>query len=467
MRAVHGTVRTTHRALNSFTEQEGLEPELKRGINAGSRRLAKKAAVNARKRRKEAISALKQGEVNTIRVARQGIKNAAPAAAELKNADMALKATKRSPAAKQLIRRAQQRKWQASKSVVRAYGKTVAAVVRAVRHSSTLIWSAAGILLLALLAVGLISTAVMLNSGMAEETDIEYVEPASAIYYFLRTKLDLPPAAATGVLSNIDSESGFDVNALGDNGTSYGLCQWHNERWDRLIEFCMDNGYNPQTIAGQLHYLKWELETRYPALLEDLREMDNDVGGCYDAAATWCRVYERPDQVELRAAKRGESAVMSFWPAYGFRDEQWSKQGMALALTAYMELGNDGGYKYWSWWGYAERVEWCCIFVSWCADQNGYLEAGIMPRQQGVAHWATGYPWYYSHGETITATPDVIPQPGWVAFFGRGHTGIVYACDGVNAYLVEGNNMDAVRLKSYPLDDVHNFLWWCVPPYTE
>ena len=28
---------------------------------------------------------------------------------------------------------------------------------------------------------------------------------------------------------------------------------------------------------------------------------------------------------------------------------------------------------YWSWYGFESRVEWCACFVSWCADQCGYI----------------------------------------------------------------------------------------------
>ena len=48
-----------------------------------------------------------------------------------------------------------------------------------------------------------------------------------------------------------------------------------------------------------------------------------------------------------------------------------------------IQLGNQGGQPYWSWYGFNSRVEWCACFVSWCADQCGYIESGLVPKFAG------------------------------------------------------------------------------------
>ena len=35
------------------------------------------------------------------------------------------------------------------------------------------------------------------------------------------------------------------------------------------------------------------------------------------------------------------------------------------------QIGNNGGQKFWSWYGFNYRVEWCACFVSWCANEVG------------------------------------------------------------------------------------------------
>lgn len=48
-----------------------------------------------------------------------------------------------------------------------------------------------------------------------------------------------------------------------------------------------------------------------------------------------------------------------------------------LVEIAKSQLGNVGGEPYWSWYGFGGRVEWCACFVSWCANQCGYIDKGI------------------------------------------------------------------------------------------
>lgn len=47
-----------------------------------------------------------------------------------------------------------------------------------------------------------------------------------------------------------------------------------------------------------------------------------------------------------------------------------------IVTIAKKQLGNDGGQKFWSWYGFGGRVEWCACFVSWCADQSGLTASG-------------------------------------------------------------------------------------------
>ena len=61
-----------------------------------------------------------------------------------------------------------------------------------------------------------------------------------------------------------------------------------------------------------------------------------------------------------------------------------------IVQVAAKEIGNAGGEKYWKWYGFPTRVEWCCIFVSWCANQCGYLNSGLVPKYSVVddgANW--------------------------------------------------------------------------------
>ena len=43
------------------------------------------------------------------------------------------------------------------------------------------------------------------------------------------------------------------------------------------------------------------------------------------------------------------------------------------------QIGNIGDEPYWCWYGFSSRVEWCACFVSWCAEQCGFIDEGIIP----------------------------------------------------------------------------------------
>ena len=51
-----------------------------------------------------------------------------------------------------------------------------------------------------------------------------------------------------------------------------------------------------------------------------------------------------------------------------------------IVEVASSQLGNVGGQPYWSWYGFNSRVSWCACFVSWCANECGYIDMGIIPK---------------------------------------------------------------------------------------
>ena len=108
------------------------------------------------------------------------------------------------------------------------------------------------------------------------------------VYQYLTEQMGLPSSSACGILANIEKESAFNPNIVGDQGTSYGLCQWHAGRYTALKTFCRAKGLDYQTVAGQLAYLRYELETNYSDLLAELRVQKNDADGAYRAAYLWC-----------------------------------------------------------------------------------------------------------------------------------------------------------------------------------
>lgn len=124
-----------------------------------------------------------------------------------------------------------------------------------------------------------------------------------------------------------------------------------------------------------------------------------------------------------------------------------------IVSVAMGQLGNSGGQKFWSWYGFDSRVEWCACFVSWCADQSGLITSGNVPKfslcSDGVS-WFQGKNKWQSGGTTPTA--------GMIIFFdwdhdgNSDHVGIVEKCEGGRVYTVEGNSSDQVRQRNYAVD---------------
>lgn len=143
-----------------------------------------------------------------------------------------------------------------------------------------------------------------------------------------------------------------------------------------------------------------------------------------------------------------------------------------IVSVALSQLGNVGGEPYWSWYGFSSRVEWCSCFVSWCANECGYLDSGIIPKFSGCAN---AVPWFKSRGQWRDRFYE--PSPGMLIFFdwdnigdtgpqdGRvDHVGIVQKVEDGKVYTVEGNSSDRVQILQYEVG-YYEILGYGVPRY--
>ena len=139
----------------------------------------------------------------------------------------------------------------------------------------------------------------------------------------------------------------------------------------------------------------------------------------------------------------------SMWSAalYGIysADEQ-------IVAVAESQIGNVGGEPYWRWYGFTSRVEWCACFVSWCANECGYIEAGVIPR---FSVCDRGVEWFQERGQWADGTAT--PVPGMIIFYDwdapgepsgpqdgeSDHVGIVQKVEDGYIYCIEGNSGDS------------------------
>ncbi len=130
-----------------------------------------------------------------------------------------------------------------------------------------------------------------------------------------------------------------------------------------------------------------------------------------------------------------------------------------IVVVALSQLGNVGGQPYWSWYGFNSRVEWCACFVSWCANECGYLDAGVIPRTAGCI---SGSNWFKDRG--LWQDNSYEPRPGDIIYFDwdekgssgpqdglADHVGIVEKVENGLVYTVEGNSGDSCRENRYAI----------------
>ena len=143
----------------------------------------------------------------------------------------------------------------------------------------------------------------------------------------------------------------------------------------------------------------------------------------------------------------------------------------AIVTVAMSQIGNVGGQPYWSWYGFESRVEWCACFVSWCANECGYIDSGIIPKFAGCTN---GVNWFRERGQWADNSAE--PTPGMIIFFDwdkeetggpdsrSDHVGIVVKVENGRVYTIEGNSSDSCRERSYPLG-YYEILGYGIPAY--
>ena len=143
-----------------------------------------------------------------------------------------------------------------------------------------------------------------------------------------------------------------------------------------------------------------------------------------------------------------------------------------IVEVARSQIGNVGGEPYWRWYGFTERVGWCACFVSWCANECGYIDADLFPRFSGP-EW--GVYWFRQRGQWVGR--QVTPAPGMIIFFDwddpenggqdgvTDHVGIVSHVENGTIYTIEGNSIgDSCMERTRTVGD-YQIMGYGVPVY--
>ena len=229
-----------------------------------------------------------------------------------------------------------------------------------------------------------------------------------------------------------------------------------------------------KAILKDIFWQMNDLSSHTESKAEDvITETDDGHGNIVETVTTVTRTYlyitvshktaeEMADRFNFNADQRQQLSELlaeenrSMWSAvlYGIYSGD-----DAIVTVALSQIGNVGGEPYWSWYGFGSRVEWCACFVSWCANECGYIDTGVCPKFAGCGN---GVQWFQERGQWLYGSTE--PAPGMVIFFdwdnkgGSGpqdgeadHVGIVQKVGDGIIYTVEGNSGNLCRVNRYPV----------------
>ena len=432
---------------------------------------AARAAAQGTVKSKAAARAAAKG---TVKTAEKGIKTAQTTSkAAIKTTEQTAKATK---AAAKTSAKTAQKAAQAAKATAKATAHAVKVAVKATLAAIKAIIAGTKALIAAIMAGGWIAVAVILIICL----------------------IGLLVGSVFGIFfSGEDSGNGMtmqtvvrEINADYDsrldeviNNTSHDVLEMSGSRavWKEVLAVysvkTTTDPDNPQEVATMddnkkqlLKDIFWEMNeisSRTESKTEtQITESDDGHGNIVETETTVTQTYlyitvshktaeEMADRYGFNEEQRQQLSELlaeennSLWSAVLYGITIGDGEIVTVALS---QVGNAGGEPYWSWYGFDGRVEWCACFVSWCADQCGYIDSGVIPKFAGCVN---GSQWFKDRGQWQDG--GFTPEAGQIIFFdweGDGetdHVGIVERCENGIVYTVEGNSGDACRQRSYPV----------------
>ena len=427
-----------------------------------SRKTIKTTARNAEK----AVKSTAKGSVKT---AERGVKTAqATSKATIKTAEQTAKATKEAAKASA---KAAQKAAQAAKATAKATAEATKTAVRATIAAVKVIIAGTKALISALIAGGWVSVVIILivvllgcavslfgggggsNAYTPVSAEVEAYEPLIQKYakqYGIPEYVELIKA----VMMQESGGRGLDPMQAAEGS--------FNTRYPHEPNGIQDPEYSIQCGVQELKAALISAEVENPIDMEHIKlalQGYNFGNGYISWAKTNYGGYSYANAVEfstMQAQRLGwESYGDTQYPAHVLRYYPYGRAfisggNQAIVEVALTQLGNEGGQPYWSWYGFDGRVEWCACFVSWCADQCGYLDSGIVPKFAGCVDGAN---WFKGNGQWQDRNYE--PTAGTIIFFDwendgeTDHVCIVEKCENGVVYTVEGNSGDACRQNQY------------------
>ena len=468
------------KAAQNMSEQHGLQ--IRHGAASRSSatdvsQIAKSQLIKTRQQGQKMIKttarnaekAVKVTAKGTVKTTEKGIKTAqATSKAAIKTTETSVKTAQ--AAAKASVKTAQKAA-QVAKATAKATAEATKATVRATIAAVKAIIAGTKALISALIAGGWIAVVIILivvllgcavslfgggsgsNAYTPVSAEVEAYEPFIQKYakqYGIPEYVELIKA----VMMQESGGRGLDPMQAAEGS--------FNTRYPHEPNGIKDPEYSIECGVQELKAALISAEVENPIDMEHIKfalQGYNFGNGYISWAKTNYGGYSYANAVEfstMQASRLGwDSYGDTQYPAHVLRYYPYGRAftsggNQAIVEVALTQLGNEGGQPYWSWYGFEGRVEWCACFVSWCADQCGYIESGIIPKFAGCVDGAN---WFKGNGQWQDRNYE--PQAGNIIFFdweGDGetdHVGIVEKCENGVVYTVEGNSGDACRQNQY------------------
>lgn len=483
-------VRDTKDNIRRFKEKRA-EKALRDQANGIGNKTIRTAEKSAEKTIKQSVSSagkktIKTAERTAAKTAQKSVKTAKTA---IKTTQQAAKAAQKTA---QATVKASQKAAQAAKAAAKATAAGIKAAVKATIAAVKAIIAGVKALVAAIAAGGWVAVVVILVICLVA------LILGSVFGIFFSGEDSGTGMSMQSVVREINAE--YD-NKLAEikNGNAHDVLEMSGSRavWKEVLAVYSvkvnTDPDNPQEVATMdeskkqlLTDIFWEMneirsstDTKTETVIT---ETDDGHGNIVETESTVTQTYL---YITVSHKTADEMAAQ-----YGFNEEQkeylaelladennslWSQVLYGITGTddqivtvALSQIGTMGGDPYWSWYGFNSRVEWCACFVSWCANECGYIDAGVIPKYAGCVN---GVQWFKDRGQWLDNSAE--PTPGMIIFFDwasggqdglSDHTGIVQKVENGRVYTVEGNSGDSVRQNSYPVG-YYEILGYGAPAY--
>ena len=399
----------------------------------------------------KSVKTAEQTAGKTVKTTKEAAKTAKAAAkASVKTAE------KTARAARQAARVAEQ----VAKATAKATARAVKAIIAGTKALISAIaaggWVAVLILIIVLLFGGILCMVGGGNSSTVSpvSAEVEAYEPVIRIYakqYGIEEYVELIKA----VMMQESGGQGSDPMQSSESG--------YNTRYPREPNGITDPEYSIECGVQALKDCLQSAGVENPVDMEHIRLalQGYNFGNGYIA---WAQSNYGGYTAANAAEFSDRMAERMGWSSYG--DKQYVPHVLryyvfgriptgtgshAIVQVALTQEGNSGD-TYWSWYGFDSRVEWCACFVSWCAEQCGYLESGVIPK---FSLCSDGVDWFNARGQFQDAS--YVPAAGDIIFFDWGndgtidHVGIVESVTNGVVNTIEGNSGDKVARKNYSM----------------